>query len=166
MAKYTIEDIQKLRQATGARVLDCKKALQEAEGDFEKAQQIVSEKGLARAEKKADRNVSQGYIASYVHTTGKIATMVEVLCETDFVAKNEEFQTMARDIAMHISAMNPATVEELLEQDFVKDSDQTIEKLVKSLSGKIGERMVVSRFVRFEIGQESEVVSALENQAE
>lgn len=153
MANYSIKDVQKLRQETGARVLDAKKALEEAAGDFGKAKKIVAEKGLAIAEKKANRAVSQGYVASYTHATGKIGVLVEVLCETDFVAKNEEFQTMVRDLAMQVAAMNPENVEELLEQDFIKDPTKTVEKVVKSLSGKIGEKMVLNRFSRFEVGQ-------------
>jgi elongation factor Ts len=152
MSNYSIKDVQKLRQETGARVLDAKKALEEAKGDFKEAKEIVAKRGLAIAEKKADRAVSQGYVASYNHATGKIGVLVEVLCETDFVAKNEEFQTMVRDLAMQVAAMNPENVEELLEQDFIKDPSQTVEKVVKSLSGKIGEKMVVSRIVRFEVG--------------
>lgn len=154
MANYSIKDVQKLRQETGARVLDAKKALEEAGGDFQKAKTIVAERGLAIAEKKADRAVSEGYVASYTHATGKIGVLVEVLCETDFVAKNEEFQSMVRDLAMQVAAMNPETVEELLKQDFIKDPSQTVEKMVKALSGKIGEKMVVNRLVRFEVGQQ------------
>lgn len=160
MADYSIKDIQQLREETGARVIDCKKALEEAQGNLEKAKEIVAAKGLARAEKKSDREVSQGYVASYTHNTGKVAAMVEILCETDFVAKNEEFQTMARDIAMQISAMNPANLKELLAQDFIKDPSVTIETLVKTLSGKIGERMVINRFVRFELSQETILAEA------
>jgi elongation factor Ts len=153
MSKISTADIKKLREETGARVLDCKKALEEADGDFAKAKEIVAEKGLARAEKKQDRETSAGLIACYSHNTGKVGAMVEVQCETDFVAQNEEFQTMARDIAMQITAMNPENVEELLNQEFVKDPSMTVEKLVKLLSGKIGEKMVVKRFERFELGE-------------
>jgi len=154
MADYSMSDVKKLREETGARVLDCKKAMDEAQGDYEKAKEIVAAKDLARAEKKADRVTQEGYIASYVHNTGKVAAMVEVLCETDFVAKNETFQEMARNIAMHVVAMSPENVEELLEQDYVKDPSTKIETYVKSVSGKIGENMKVSRFVRYELGQE------------
>ncbi len=154
MADYSMSDVKKLREETGARVLDCKKAMDEAKGDYEKAKEIVAAKDLARAEKKADRVTQEGYIASYVHNTGKVAAMVEVLCETDFVAKNETFQEMARNIAMHVVAMSPENVEELLEQDYVKDPSTKIETYVKSVSGKIGENMKVNRFVRYELGQE------------
>ncbi|MBW7955849.1 translation elongation factor Ts [Patescibacteria group bacterium] len=153
MANYTAADIKNLREETGAGMMDCKKALEESNGDMEKAREWVRQRGLAKAEKKADRETKEGYIASYVHNTGKVAAMVEILCETDFVARNPEFQEMARNVAMQVASMNPATVEELLAQDFIR-GDQTIEELVKGLSGKIGEKFVVSRFVRYEVGEE------------
>lgn len=154
MPNYTAADIKQLRQDSGAGMLDCKKALEASDGDMTKAKAWVQEKGLAKAEKKADRETKEGYIASYVHMTGKVAALVEILCETDFVALNEEFQTMAKNVAMQVASMNPENVEELLDQEFIKDPSMKIEGLVKSLSGKIGEKFVVSRFVRYEIGQE------------
>jgi elongation factor Ts len=150
---YTVADIKKLREETGAGMLDCKKALEEARGDFEAAAEVVRKKGLAKAEKKADRETKEGYIASYVHATNKVAAMVEILCETDFVARNEEFQAMAKDVAMHVVAMNPENVEELLKEQFVKDPSKTVEELVKGISGKIGEKFVLNRFIRYEVGE-------------
>lgn len=148
----TAQDIKKLREVTGARIMDCKKALEEANGDFKKAEALVEAKGLARAEKNEDRETKAGFIAHYVHMTGMTAALVEVVCETDFVAKNQDFRDLARDIAMHVTAMNPASVEELLEQEFIKDGSKTIGGMLKALSGKIGEKMVISRFVRYELG--------------
>lgn len=153
MANYTAADVKKLRELTGAGMMDCKKALDAADGDMKKAEAIVKEKGLANAEKKADRETKEGFIASYVHTTGKTAALVELLCETDFVGRNEEFRALAREIAMQAAAMNPATVEELLTQPYMKDGSVTIETLIKQLSGKIGEKLVLSRFVRYEVGE-------------
>lgn len=154
MANYTANDIKTLREETGAGMMECKRALDEAEGNFEKAKEIIFQRGLAKAEKKSDRETKIGYIASYVHTNHTVAALVEILCETDFVARNDEFQTMAKDIAMQVVAMNPENVEELLAQDSLKNPSITIEEVVKSLSGKIGERFVVSRFTRYEVGQE------------
>ncbi|KKT79053.1 MAG: Elongation factor Ts [Parcubacteria group bacterium GW2011_GWF2_44_8] len=151
--QITAELVKKLREITGARIMDCKKALEEAKGDFAQAQKLVEAKGLARAEKNADREIKTGYIASYVHGNGLVASLVEILCETDFVGKNEEFRSLAKDIAMQVTAMNPATVEELLDQEFIKDGSKTIGVLLKSLSGKIGERMEIKRFVRYELGK-------------
>lgn len=154
MSKISMADVKKLREATGARILDCKKALDEAVGDFDQAKKIVAAKGLARAEKKQDRETSAGLITTYSHVTGKVGAMIELQCETDFVAQNEEFKTLARDIAMQVVAMNPKNVQELLAQEFIKDSAVIIEKLIKSLSGKIGEKMTLKRFQRFELGEE------------
>jgi elongation factor Ts len=150
---YTAADIKALREETGAGMMDCKRALEESNGDMEKAREWVRQRGLAKAEKTADRETKEGYIASYVHSTNKIAALVEILCETDFVARNSEFQEMARNVAMQVASMNPATVEELLAQDFIKNPDTTIEQMVKGLSGKIGERFVINRMVRFEVGE-------------
>lgn len=148
-----MDDVKKLRQKTDARIMDCKKALDEAKGDMKKAEEIVAAKGLARADKKADRETAYGYIGNYVHTNGLIAAMVEVDCETDFVAQNEEFKAMVKNIAMHVVAMNPENVEELLDQDYVRDPEMTIANLIKALSGKIGEKMVLKRFVRYQVGE-------------
>ncbi len=148
----SMDQIKKLREITGARILDCQKALQEAEGDLDKAVAIVEAKGLARAEKSQDRETKVGYIATYTHNTGMIAAMVEMLCETDFVAKNEEFRQMARDIAMQVAAMGAESVTDLLQQDSIKDPEKTIELVIKALSGKIGEKMTLSRFERFAVG--------------
>ncbi len=154
MANYTATDIKNLREATGAGMMDCKKALDEANGDFTQAKDIVFQRGLAKAEKKSDRETKIGYIASYVHNNNQVAALVEILCETDFVARNDEFQTMAKEVAMQVTAMNPADVEELLAQETLRNPSITVEALVKSLSGKIGEKFVINRFVRYQVGEE------------
>lgn len=150
---YTAADVKKLREQTGAGIMDCKKALQEAEGDFKKAIELVKARGLERAEKKQDRETTEGYVASYVHSNGKLAALVELVCETDFVARNDEFRSLGQDIAMQVVSMNPETVDDLLEQEFIKDAGATIGFLVKSLSGKIGEKIAVKRFVRYQVGE-------------
>ncbi|MBU1034050.1 translation elongation factor Ts [Patescibacteria group bacterium] len=147
----SMDQIKKLRELTGARILDCQKAMQEAGGDLDKAIAAVEAKGLARAEKSQSRETKVGYIATYTHNTGMVAAMVEMLCETDFVAANEEFRQMTRDIAMQVAAMGAESVEDLLQQDSIKDSEKTIELVIKSLSGKIGEKMTLSRFERYAI---------------
>jgi elongation factor Ts len=147
----SMDQIKKLREITGARILDCQKALQEADGDLDKAVAVVEAKGLARAEKNQDRETKVGYIATYTHNTGMVAAMVEMLCETDYVAKNEDFRQMTRDIAMQVTAMGAESVEDLLQQDFIKDPEKTVELIIKALSGKIGEKMTLSRFERFAI---------------
>lgn len=150
---YSASDVKALREKTGAGMMDCKKALDEANGDMAKAEALVKERGLAKAEKKADRETKEGYVASYVHSTGKVGVLVEVLCETDFVGRNEEFRALAKDIAMQVAAMNPADEAELLAQPFIKDSSLTIETLIKQLSGKIGENITLGRFVRLGVGE-------------
>lgn len=149
----TAADIKALRDRTGAGMMDCKRALEDADGDMDKGEELVKARGLAKAEKKSDRETKEGYIASYVHTNNKVASMVEILCETDFVARNPEFQTMAREVAMQVVSMDPKTVDELLAQEYLRNPSITIETLVKQLSGKIGEKFVVSRFVRYAVGE-------------
>ncbi len=151
----SMELIKQLRQETGARIMDCKKALEEAKGDLKLAKKYVEEKGLARAEKSSDRETAVGYIASYTHTTGQIASLVELCCETDFVAKNEEFQQLAKNLAMQVVAMNPQDKAELLAQDFIRDGGENVERTIKALSGKIGEKIVLTRFTRFMIGEKA-----------
>jgi elongation factor Ts len=153
MANYSAADIKALREETGAGMMECKKALEESAGDMSKAREWIRQRGLAKAEKKADRETKEGYIAVYAHSNNKIAAMVEILCETDFVARNIEFQDMAKGVAMQVASMAPANVEELLALEFIKDPSITIEELVKGLSGKIGEKFVVNRFVRYMVGE-------------
>jgi elongation factor Ts len=152
MANVTAADIKALREETGAGMMECKKALEESNGDMEAAREWIRQRGLAKAEKKADRETKEGYVAVYVHNNSKVAAMVEILCETDFVARNPEFQEMAKNVAMQVVSMAPTSVEELLAQDYIR-GEGTIEELVKGLSGKIGEKFVVNRFVRYAVGE-------------
>jgi elongation factor Ts len=154
MANITASDVKQLREETGAGMMDCKKALEATDGDFAKAQEILREKSLIKAEKKSDRETKEGFIASYVHNDNKTAALVEILCETDFVARNQDLQKMAANVAMQVVAMNPADVTELLAQDYIRDPKVTIEELVKQTSGTLGEKLVVNRFTRYEIGLE------------
>jgi elongation factor Ts len=144
--------VKQLRQDTGARIMDCKKALEEAQGDLKLAKKYVQEKGLARAEKNTKREAGMGYIASYTHATGQIASLLELLCETDFVAANEEFRELAKNLAMQVVAMDPQSKNDFLAQDFIK-GEQSVEMTIKALSGKTGEKIVLGRFVRFVVGQ-------------
>jgi len=141
----SMDTIKSLREETGAGVMDVKKALEEAHDDVEKAKAIIRERGMARAEKKADRETKEGFVGSYIHTTGKVAAIVSLLCETDFVARNEEFRALARELAMHVASMRPESIEELLEQEHVRDS-RIIREMVKELSGKVGENITIGEF--------------------
>ena len=137
--------LKQLRDETGAGVMDVKRALEEANGNTDKARQLIRERGLAKAEKKADRETPEGYVGSYVHTTGKVAAMVALSCETDFVARNPEFQQLAREVAMQVASMRPETIDELLAQEYIRDGKWTIVELIKNLSGKVGENIVVTQ---------------------
>lgn len=147
------DDIKKLREETGAGFLDCKKALDETKGDYEKAKDYLKEKGLAKAAKKASRTTGQGLVEVYSHGGGRIGVMIELLCETDFVARNSDFKDLAHEIAMHIAAMDPSDLDELMKQAYIRDVKVTIEDLVKQHIAKIGENIVIGRFTRFELGQ-------------
>jgi len=150
--KVSIEQIKKLREKTGVGIADCRSALEEAGGDLKKAQQILKEKGLEAAAKKAGRAVGEGLIETYVHANGKIAAMIEVNCETDFVARTDDFKKLTHELAMQVCAMDPKDVKELLAQPYIRDESKTVEDLVKETISKVGENIVVKRFMRFELG--------------
>lgn len=149
----SVEDIKKLREKTGGGIADCRKALEEAKGDFKKAAELLRSWGLDKAVSKADRIVGAGLIETYIHGNGKIGAMVEVNCETDFVTRTDEFKNLCHEIAMQISAMDPKDVDELLKQEYIRDASKTIDELVKEIMAKVGENIVVKRFMRFELGQ-------------
>lgn len=192
-------DVKELRERTGVGIMDCKRALQEADGDIEEAIKILRTMGKAKAAKRAGRQAGEGRIESYVHMGGKIAVLLELNCETDFVARSEEFTSLARDLAMHVAAASPMFVRRedvdettleaerqvyaeqarsegkpdeiverivdgkvnryyqeicLLEQPFVKDPDKKVGDLITEAVAKIGENIVVNRFVRFALGDQ------------
>jgi len=196
--EITASLVKQLRDKTGAGMMDCKHALVEAKGDLELAEEILRKKGLSRVAKRAHRTASEGMVESYVHPGNKIGVLIEVNCETDFVARTEEFRKLARDLAMQVAATNPLAVDResldekivekereiyraqalesgkpekvvdkivegklakfyqevcLLEQAFVKDTDKTVQDVVNEVSAKTGEKVVVKRFVRFQLGE-------------
>lgn len=148
-----LDQIKELRELTGAGVMDAKKALEETGGDVAKAVEIIRAKGLAKAESKSDREVRSGKVYCYTHGGGTAAAMVEVACETDFVAANPEFETLCKEIAMQVCSMNPENVEELMAMSYIRDGGRTMEQLVKELIGKTGENIRVVRFARFKLGE-------------
>jgi|SRR5688572_3059569 len=148
-----LDQIKQLREKTGAGIMDAKKALEQAQGDMSKAEAIIREQGLSRAEKKAEREALAGLVYSYIHQGGKVGVMLEMNCETDFVAKNEDFVGLCKEIALQIVGMKPENVEELLSQDYIRDSSMKVEDLIKSLISKTGENMRLRRFVRYELGE-------------
>ena len=190
--------VKELREKSGAGMMDCKKALTEASGDIEKAIDFLRKTGIAKAQKKAGRSTQEGIIIPYIHPGSKIGVLLEINCETDFVAKTDEFQSMAKDIAMHIAASSPQAVNRdgipenvlerekeiyteqakqsgkpaeiiekmtqgrlnkffqesaLMEQAFVKDPDKTINEIITDTVAKLGENIVISRFIRFQLGE-------------
>jgi len=144
------ELIIKLRKETGAGVMDAKNTLSQFNGDYEKAKTELLKLGLAKAAKKADRKVMAGLVESYIHM-GRVGALVKISCETDFVAKTDEFRKLAKEVAMQISAMDPENTEELLKSAYIRDSKKSIEDLVKETVAKIGENIQISDFARFEI---------------
>jgi elongation factor Ts len=199
--EISAEQVKKLREKTGVGLMDCKDALRAANGDMEKAVDYLREKGLAKLAKRGGRAATDGSIASYIHTGGKVGAMVEVNCETDFVAKTDEFQAFVKDVVMQITASNPMYVRReeipaevldrektiyrnqaresgkpekildkiaegklekfyqevcLMEQPFIKNTDITLKELLEELVTKLGENILVRRFVRFQLGETSE----------
>ncbi len=149
----TAEAVKELRDATGVSVMECKKALEQAAGDMEKAKAILQERSAAVVAKKSDRELGAGMVAAYVHSNGQIGALVLLSCETDFVSKNEAFGTLARDIAMHITAMRPTTKEDLMAQPFIKDPSKTIADLVSAATQKFGERTELAEFTCFSVAE-------------
>lgn len=206
---FSAQDVAKLRAQTGVGMMECKKALTDANGDFEKAVVLLRERGLKAVDKKQGRIASEGIVSSYIHMGGRIGVLVEVNCETDFVAKSADFQNLVKDIAMQIAAANPKCIREeevdaedlekekeilrvqavnegkpanivermiegrikkyyedvcLLNQTFVKDSSKTIKDVLTEATLKIGEKISIRRFVRYELGEGME--KKVENLAE
>lgn len=151
--EISVEQIKKLRETTGAGIADCRKALEESGGDEKKAAELLRSWGIDKAASKADREAGQGLVDTYIHGGGKVGAMVEINCETDFVARTDEYKALAHEVAMQVSAMDPKDVDELLKQQYIRDASKTIEDLVKEAIAKLGENIVVKRFMRFELGQ-------------
>jgi len=200
--EITAAQVKSLRDATGAGMMDCKRALQDAEGDLETAKRLLRERGQAQAGKRVGRDTNEGIVEAYLHTPDpnlppKLGVLVELDCETDFVAKTEQFRTLARNLALQIAANDPAYISRddvpaeelgrereiyakqaegkpdhvverivegklrdyykqvvLLEQDFIRDTSTTVQQLIDELSGTLGEKLVVRRFVRFRVGDD------------
>jgi len=159
--------IKELRNQSGAGIMDCRSALLDTEGNMEKATRVLKEKGLAKAQKKAERATTQGLIEAYIHTAGRIGAMIEVNCETDFVARTDEFKELAHCLAMQVAALSPQFIsgEEvpegadvelqeacLLLQPYIKDPARTVQDVIIETIAKVGENIRVGRFVRFELG--------------
>lgn len=146
------EDIKKLREETGAGIADIRQALEEAGGTHDKAKEILKQKGLDKAASKSEREVKAGLVEVYSHG-GKVGVAIEVLCETDFVAKTEDFKNLAHELALQVASMNPESTEKLLSQEYIRDNSQTIKDLIAAVVGKLGENIQVGKFARIELGK-------------
>ena len=166
--EVTVEIIRTLREKTGAGIMECKQALESNQGDLEKASEALRLKGVAQAAKRADRATNQGLVEAYVHTGGRVGAMVELGCESDFVARTQEFKELAHDIAMQVVAMAPSYLDEseideaesrpaaqvsLLQQPFIKDNSSSVGEVVQELAAKLGENVRVLRFSRIALGE-------------
>src|SRR3989344_6464867 len=146
----SIDQLKKLRQKTGAGVMDCRKALEETKGDEKKAEDLLQKWGIEKSEKKADRQTKAGIIDSYIHG-GKVGVMLELLCETDFVAKTDDFKNLSHELCLQIASMNPKDVKTLESQEYIRDPKIIIRDLIKQTIGKLGENITVSRFTRYQL---------------
>ncbi len=159
--------VKELREKTGAGIMDCRNALLEVGGDLDKAAELLNQRGLAQAEKRSKHTASQGVIEAYIHPGGRIGAMVELNCETDFVARTDEFKELAHYLAMQVAALSPQFISReevppgasinpeedcLLQQPFIKEPDKTVQEVVAETIGKVRENIRVSRFVRFRLG--------------
>ncbi len=151
MATVDFTKLKELRDETGISYAMCKKALEESDNDTEKAKKLLGEWGIEKAKSKASRDTKQGSVFSYIHHNKKLGSLFELLCETDFVAANDDFQSLGKDIAMHIASTSPENEKELMEAPFIKDPSKTIDNLIKEYILKIGENIKIRKFIRFEI---------------
>lgn len=147
-----LEDLKKLREDTKAGVSDCRQALEDANGDYAKAKKLILERGLEKADKKSGKETSQGLIESYVHG-GRVGVLVELRCETDFVARTDDFKKLAHEIALQVASMEPKNVKELLAGAYIRDASLTMEALVKQAIAKVGENITIAKFTRIELGE-------------
>ena len=144
--------IKKLRQDSGAGIADCKEALSQSKGDFNRAKDSLRKRGFEKGVKKGSRKVSSGIVDVYSHG-GKVGVLVELLCETDFVARTSDFKNLAHELSLQIASMNPASVENLLAQEYIRDDSLTVDHLIKSVAGKLGENIQIGRFERIALGE-------------
>ncbi len=167
--EISAKQVKSLREKSGAGIMDCRNALMSCKGDVDKALEILKNKGLVKAQKKADRVTGAGLVEAYIHTAGRIGAIIEVNCETDFVARTDEFKELAHCLSMQVAAMNPKYIAEkdipkdkvkdvvpaevcLMLQPFIKDLTKTINDVVTETIAKTGENIKVSRFIRYELG--------------
>lgn len=148
----SVDLIKQLREVTGAGIADCRQALEDSNGDMEKAKEELKKRGLEKSASKGEREVKAGVVETYSHG-GRVGVLVELLCETDLCAKTEDFKNLAHEITLQIASMKPESVGQLLEQEYIRDNSLTIEQLIKTVIGKLGENIQVGRFERIALGE-------------
>lgn len=148
--QVTVDSIKKLREVTGAGIADCREALEASNGDLKRAEEYLKKKGIEKAAKKSERETHQGRVFSYVHG-GKIGVLVSLLCETDFVAKTDEFNNLGKELCLQVASMTPKNAKELLEQEYIRDPQLTIDAMIRSVIGKLGENIKVGDIHRITI---------------
>ena len=153
ITNISVKDVKKLREETGAGVMDARKSLIEADGNSTKAKEILKIKGTETVAKKVDRVTPQGLVETYVHAGGKVGAMVYLACETDFVAKTDEFKILAKELSMQVAAMNPKDTDVLLKQEYIRDPGKTVKQLVAETIAKTGENVQIKRITRFALGE-------------
>jgi len=146
-----VQDIKKLREETGAGVLEVKQALEELSGDYEKARVLLMSKGSAKAAKKAERTTKDGLVHSYIHGAGKIGSLIVVACETDFVARTEDFKKLCHEVAMQVCTDEYKDVDDLLEAEYIRDPNKKVKDLVTETVAKVGEKIEIKKFIRFAV---------------
>ena|SRR3989344_3326765 len=152
MADITL--LKKLREETAASIADCRRALDESNNDYKKALEWIKKHGVEKAAKKEGRETGQGIVTSYIHAGGRVGVLLELACETDFVAKTADFQNLAKEVSMQVAAMNPKDVDALLKQEYIRDPKLTISDVVKGVIATLGENIKVKKFQRFEVGSD------------
>jgi elongation factor Ts len=150
---FSIDTLKKLREETQVSVADCRQALEDAKGDITTAKKLLQERGLEKAKKKEGQETGNGIIASYAHATGKVGVLVEIKCQTDFVARTDDFKNLAKEITLQIAAMKPKDVKELLASEYIRDPKMTIDLLIKGTIAKLGENITIGKFTRMEFGE-------------
>lgn len=153
MIKVDLELLKQLRDTTGVSLADCRRALEESNNNYDKALIWLKKHGIEKAEKKVGRETSQGIVEAYIHQNGRVGALVELACETDFVARTDEFKNLAHELAMQVAAMSPKDVPSLLKQEYIRDASKSVQELIKETIAKLGENIVVKRFEQFELGK-------------
>ncbi len=151
--EISLDQIKKLREETSAGVMDCRQALEDAEGNLEQAKEQIIEQGLKAAKEKSDRAAGDGVVSAYIHSDNRIGVLLELGCETDFVARTEAFQNLAYDLAMQVAATKPQSADQLMAQEFIKDTSKTVKSLIAEAISSLGENIVVRRFTFYQVGE-------------